>query len=172
MPRSRATPRISGAAGHAIALPDGSSIAAGGDAQVVAYVGHNRFMDLDHFAWPAPADTRVRGAIAIACHTAVYLQDTSVGRTRVPLLFTRDYLLASSAALEGAILALAHGGDFAAIRRGGAQGYATGGHKTLAHVFGAFTNPADRRWGTPGYDRAINAHARGLAAVTAGGSSP
>lgn len=163
---------LSGAAGHAVTLPDGSSIAAGGDAQVVAYVGHNRFMDLEHFAWRAPADTQPRGAIAIACHTAVYLQDRAVGPTRVPLLFTRDYLLASSAALEGAILALAHGGDYAAIRRGGAQGYATGGHKTLRHVFGAFTNPADPRWGTPGYDAAINAHARGLAAVTAGGSSP
>lgn len=158
---------LSGGPGRALALPDGTQLATGGAAQIVAYVGHNRFMDLDHFAWPTPADAQVRGAIAIACHTAVYLQDTAAGAARVPLLFTRDYLLASSAALEGAVLALARGGGYAAIRRGGAQGYATGGHKSLAHVFGAFTNPSDRRWGTPGYDADINAHARAQAAASA-----
>jgi hypothetical protein len=29
-------------------------------------------------------------------------------------------------------------------------------------VFGAFSNPADRRWRTPGYHDAINDHARRL----------
>ncbi|HVV88287.1 MAG TPA: hypothetical protein VHE35_34835 [Kofleriaceae bacterium] len=145
-----------------IVLPDGTRLAAGGDAHVVAYVGHNHLMDLDGYDWrglAARADPRPRGALAIACHTAVYVQDVVPGPSRVPLLFTRDFLLASSAALEGAVLALAAGGDYAAIRRGGAQGYATGGGKTLAHVFGAFSNPADRRWRTPGYSEAINAHA-------------
>jgi len=147
----------------ALALADGTRLAAGGDAHVVAYVGHNHLMDLDAFDWRAlatRADLRPRGALAIACHTAVYVQDVVPGPSRVPLLFTRDFLLASSAALEGAVLALATGGDYAAIRRGGAQGYATGGKKTLAHVFGAFTNPADRRWRTPGYHDAVNAHAQ------------
>lgn len=156
---------VHGRGGTAIALPDGTTLAAGGDAQLVAYVGHNRFMDLGAFDWDAlatGADSRPRGAIGIACHTAVYVQDVLPGPGRVPLLFTRDFLLASSAALEGAVLAFAAGGDYAAVRRGGAQGYATGGGKTLAHVFGAFTNPGDRRWGTPGYHAAVNAHARAL----------
>ena len=83
---------------------------------------------------------------AIACHTAAYMADEVPAAGRVPLFFTRDFLLASSAALEGAVLALAAGGDYAAIRRAGAQGYATGGKKPLARVLGAFTNPADRRW--------------------------
>lgn len=153
---------LHGLGATAIALPDGTRLAAGGDAQVVAYVGHNHLMDLSGFDWAAlaaRADSRPRGALAIACHTAVYVQDVVPGPARVPLLFTRDFMLASSAALEGAVLALAAGGDYAAIRRAGAQGYATGGKKTLAHVFGAFTNPADRRWRTPGYSAAINAHA-------------
>jgi hypothetical protein len=156
---------LHGLGGTAVALPDGTTLAAGGDAHVIAYVGHNHLMDLSSFDWAAlaaRADGRPRGAVAIACHTAVYVQDVVPGASRVPLLFTRDFLLASSAALEGAVLALAQGGDYAAIRRGGAQGYATGGKKPLARVFGAFSNPADRRWRTPGYHDAINAHARAL----------
>ena len=67
--------------------------------------------------------------------------------------------LASSAALEGAVVAFAKDGDYAAIRRGAAAGYADGGDKPLGRVFGAFSNPADKRWGTPGYSRAVNEHA-------------
>ena len=153
---------LHGLTSASLALPDGTTLAIGGGAHVIAYVGHNRLMDLPGFDWrgfAARGDATPRGAVAIACHTAVYVQDVVPGPTRVPLLFTRDFLLASSAALEGAVLALAGGGDYAAIRRGGAQGYATGGKKTLAHVFGAFSNPADRRWRTPGYSKPINAHA-------------
>lgn len=152
-----------GAHRQAVALPDGTSIAAGGDAHVVAYVGHNRLMDLVSFDWRAVAargDDVSRGVIAIACHTAPYMKDIVPGPRQVPLILTRDYMLASAAALEGAALAFARGGDYAAIRRGGAQGYADGGKKPLRRVFGAFTNPAHDRWDAPDYSRAIEAHAR------------
>jgi len=152
-----------GAHAQAIALPDGTTIAAGGDAHVVAYVGHNRLMDLATFDWRAVAkrgDDRSRGVVAIACHTAPYMQDVVPGPRQVPLMLTRDYMLASAAALEGTALAYARGGDYAAIRRGGAQGYADGGKKPLRRVFGAFSNPADGKWGTPDYSKAIEAHAR------------
>lgn len=151
-----------GAHAQAIALPDGTSIAAGGDAHIVAYVGHNRLMDLQSFDWRAIAkrgDDRPRGVVAIACHTAPYMQDVVPGARQVPLLLTRDFMLASAAALEGTTLAFARGGDYKAIRRGGAQGYADGGKKPLRRVFGAFSNPADPKWGTPGYSKPINAHA-------------
>ncbi|HVK72006.1 MAG TPA: hypothetical protein VM734_01745 [Kofleriaceae bacterium] len=153
---------LHGAHTRTVTLADGTTIAAGGDAHVVAYVGHNRLMDLDGFDWAAAAkrgDQRVRGAIAIACHTAVYLQDTVPGPRQVPLVMTRDFLFASSASLEGAVLAFAAGGDYAAIRRGAAAGYAAPSKKELRRVFGAFTNPADRKWGRPGYHKGINAHA-------------
>jgi hypothetical protein len=146
---------------HAITLADGTRIAAGGDSHIVAYVGHNHLMDLAAFDWAAldDDDARPRGAIAIACHTAVYMQDTVPSAQRVPLVMTRDFLLASSAALEGAVLGFARGGDYAAIRKGAAAGYAEGGDKPLRRVFGAFSNPADRRWGTPSYSRPLNQHA-------------
>jgi hypothetical protein len=66
--------------------------------------------------------------------------------SRVPLLFTRDFLMASAPSLEGAILAFAGGGHYAAIRRGAVAGYATGQGKPPSKVSGAFTNPSDRRW--------------------------
>ena len=71
-----------------IALPDGTTLAAGGDAHVVAYVGHNRLMDLATFDWAAIAargDQRSRGVIAIACHTAPYMQGVVPGPRQVPL---------------------------------------------------------------------------------------
>ncbi len=147
---------------HAVTLPDGTKIAAGGDAHIVAYVGHNHLMDLAAFDWQAVAkraDARPRGAIAIACHTAIYMQDIVPGPRQVPLVLTRDFLLASAAALDGAVLGFARGGDYAAIRKGAAAGYADGGDKPLARVFGAFSNPADKRWGKPSYSRGLNLHA-------------
>ena len=66
--------------------------------------------------------------------------------TRVPLLYTRDFLMASAPAFEGAVLAFARGGDYRAIRRGAAVGYARGGGRDVRRVQGAFTNPGDRRW--------------------------
>lgn len=159
-----------GAHAQAIALPDGTSLAAGGGAHVVAYVGHNRLMDLMRFSWAdaaARGDGVSRGVIAIACHTAPYMQDVVPGPHQVPLVLTRDYLLASAAALEGAVVAFARGGDYAAVRQGAIHGYADGGDKPVARVAGAFSNPADRRWGTPGYSSLVNLHAAAQCAASA-----
>jgi hypothetical protein len=143
-----------------LVLADGTTIAAGGDAHLVAYVGHNHLMDLAGFDWGArKGDATPRGMIAIACHTAVYMQDRVPGPTRAPLLLTRDFLYANAAALEGTVLAFASGGNYAAIRRGAAVTYAAGGKKDVKRVQGAFSNPADRRWGTPAGSEGIRVHA-------------
>ena len=137
---------LNGATHVSLRLSDGTLLAAGGDAQLVAWVGHNHLMDVERFDWAgaaARADGRPRGAIAIACHTAAYMRNDVPG---APLLLTRDFLYANAAALEGAVLAFAAGGDYTAIRRGAAAGYAEGGKKPFARVLGAFTNPGDRRW--------------------------
>jgi hypothetical protein len=150
---------LHGATHQTLRLPDGTVLATGGDAQIVAWVGHNHLMDVAGFDWAgarARGDQRARGSIAIACHTAVYLQDVVPG---APLLLTRDYLYANAAALEGTVLAFATGGDYAAIRRGAAATYAAGGGKQLSRVQGAFSNPADRRWGTPAGSSGVRLHA-------------
>ena len=46
-----------------------------------AWAGHNRLMDLEPYAWPAPSSS-AKGAIAIACHTAAYMQASVPAPTR------------------------------------------------------------------------------------------
>lgn len=117
----------------------------GSTAQIVAFVGHNRLMDLDTFEWPAPG-TETTGTIAIACHTASYMKRDVPAPTRVPLLMTNDYLFSNAAPLEASVLAFARGGDYAQIRRDAATAYAGVRKREVKHIIGAFTNPADRRW--------------------------
>jgi hypothetical protein len=136
---------VSGGAARTIQLDDTSTLAAGGAAQIVAYVGHNRLMDLDTYAWPTPG-AAVQGTIAIACHTAVYLEDALAGDTRVPLLMTRDLLFSNAAPLEAAVLAFASGGDYASIRLDATTAYAGVQKETVVRMYGVFSNPADRRW--------------------------
>lgn len=136
---------ISGEGSRTITLVDTSTLEAGGAAQIVAWVGHNRLMDLAPFQWPAPGKA-TKGTIAIACHTAAYMEDNVPSATRVPLLMTRDFLFANAAPLEAAVLAFASGGSYAKIRLDAATAYAGIREREVKHVFGAFTNPADKRW--------------------------
>jgi hypothetical protein len=137
---------LSGGPAVPIELPDGTTLAAGGAARLVAYVGHNRLMDVGHpYAWPA-AGTARRGMIAIACHTAAYMQPLVPAPTRVPLLLVRDFLFSNAAPLEGAVLAFARGEGFAGIRRDAAAGYAAVQQREVRRVAGAFTNPASAHW--------------------------
>jgi len=136
---------ISGGATRTIKLADGTALDAGGAAQLVAWVGHNRLMDLESFDWPEPSTTR-KGTIAIACHTAAYMEESVSASTRVPLLMTRDFLFANAAPLEAAVLAFASGGTYAKIRVDAATAYAGVQKRPVAKIAGAFTNPADRRW--------------------------
>ena len=136
---------ISGGATRTVKLDGGGTLEGGGAAQLVAWVGHNRLMDLASFDWPKPAAAK-QGTIAIACHTAAYMEESVPGSTRVPLLMTRDFLFANAAPLEAAVLAFARGGSYAAIRGDAATAYAGVQKRPVAKIAGAFTNPADRRW--------------------------
>ena len=111
-----------------------------GEARVVAYVGHNGWMDRDELAWPTTRAGKVRGFIAVACLTRDYLQRALSSDAHVPLLLTRDLLFAGSHALDGAITAFARGGSAADIRLAASRAYATGEHKPLARVRSLFTN--------------------------------
>jgi hypothetical protein len=117
----------------------------GTTAQLVAFVGHNRLMDVGEFKWPDPGED-VKGMIAIACDTAPYMKKQVSSATRVPLLMTSDLLFANAAPLEGAVLAFARGGGYSQIRNDAATSYAGVRKRPVAKVIGAFTNPADRRW--------------------------
>jgi hypothetical protein len=151
-----------GGAARTIKLGDGTAIAAGGAAQIVAWVGHNRLMDLERFDWPGPA-AAAKGIVAIACSTAPYMQQLSAA-TRVPLLMTRDLLFANAAPLEAAVLAYVAGGGFAQIRHDATSAYAEIQRSAYQHVSGLFSNPSDTRWpraSVPSSPRALPSAASG-----------
>lgn len=140
---------LSGQDERALELPGQSpqmTVHAGGAAHLVAYSGHNRLMDLEPYAWPAPGKQAI-GAIAVACLTASYMETAVPAATRVPLLMTRDFLFANAAPVEAVVLAFARGGGYREMRREAAEAYAGVQKKEARRVLGAFTNPADRRWG-------------------------
>jgi hypothetical protein len=135
---------------RAIPLSDGEELLAGGAARLIAWVGHNRMMDV-------PVDWNVyvhagesarfrKGALAVACYSAEYLRKAVPAPTRVPLLMTTNFVMASSAAMEGSVMAFLGGQDLLGIRMAGAIGYATGQRRPVERVRSAFTNPSDRRW--------------------------
>jgi hypothetical protein len=136
---------VSGKGTRELVLADKSKLSAGGAAQIVAFVGHNRLMDLDSFTWPEPG-TVVKGAIAIACDTAPYMKKQVSAATRVPLLMTSDLLFANASPLEAAVLAFATGGGYAEIRKDAATAYANIQEVEVKRVWGTFTNPSDKRW--------------------------
>ena len=136
---------VSGKGTRDLTLADHTKLAAGGAAQLVAFVGHNRLMDLDTFTWPEPGKV-TKGAIAIACDTAPYMKEQVSAATRVPLLMTSDLLFANAAPLEAAVLAFATGGGYADIRKDAATAYAKIQEVPVKRVWGTFTNPSDKRW--------------------------
>lgn len=137
-----------------VELADGTVVRAGGAAHIVAYVGHNGWMDVDSYTWPkgshggaaetAPMPTK--GTIAVACITADYLAKDVVSQARVPLLMTRTLLFAGAHSFEGAVSAFARARSLARIRRAAISAYADGQGKRTSQVGSAFTNPSDRRW--------------------------
>lgn len=110
------------------------------DARIVAYVGHNGWMDRDTLVWPRTSSRRSKGFIAVACLTRDYLLAPLASATQVPLLLTRELLFAGSHALDGAIAAFAAGGTRSDIRRAASRAYADGESKPLARVQRLFTN--------------------------------
>ncbi len=137
---------LSGGPARPLTLDDGTKLQAGGAAQLVSWVGHNRLMDsAEAYAWPASGKD-VKGTLFVACHTARYIEDTVVGPTRVPLLATRDFLFSNAAPFEAALLAFTSGEGYARMREVAVVAYAAVQKQPARKLGGIFSNPADRRW--------------------------
>jgi hypothetical protein len=121
-----------------------------GSAHLVAWAGHNRFMDLPTYDFArvrgGTSASRRAGAIMLACKTEPYLRGPLAEGAIVPLLLTRDFVFPGAFALDGALTAFASGGSLAEIRLRAAQAYAKEQRKELTRVQSVFTNPSDRRW--------------------------
>lgn len=137
---------------RSVDLPDGTKLEAGGRAHLVAWIGHNRMMDLEipelrHLLIRFDScTTQPKGMIAVACKTGSYLGRHVSSPQRVPLLLTDSLLFAGTHAFEGAARAFLHGSSLAEIRSAGAASYAEGQGKSIAHVNSAFVNPTAKNW--------------------------
>ena len=105
-----------------------------GPAPLVAYIGHDRWMDVD-FAWPRGEPVDVKGAFVLACKTGELV---GPHLRAVPLVLTNDFVFASAPAFERALVKFVEGGDAASVREAAAQGYADGEGKAVAKVRSAF----------------------------------
>jgi len=112
---------------------------------VVAFVGHDRFMDKEPYDFPKRDRGPAKGMIMVAYASADYLRAIS-GDERVPLLLTADLLFAGAHSFDGAVRAFAVGDTFAGVRLAAARAYADGERKPLGRVLTLFTNPGDPRW--------------------------
>ncbi len=138
--------QLAGKQPQELTLEDGTKLEVGGAAQVVAYVGHNGWMDID-FDWSKrPHGGSAKGSIAIACMTADYLAEPMQDEHIAPLLMTTSLMFAGAHSFEGAVSALAQGQSLKELRRAAAQNHAKGQGRPFARVLGAFTNPSDGRW--------------------------
>jgi hypothetical protein len=136
---------VSGGPARVVELDDHTTLSAGGAAQLVSWVGHNRLMDVDKYSWPKPG-AKVTGTIAIACHTAAYMEAEVSASTRVPLLMTRDLLFSNAAPFEAVLLAFVEGAGYARMRADATAAYAGVQKRPVEKMRGVFTNPSDRRW--------------------------
>src|SRR5262249_4247335 len=106
-----------------------------GTAPLVAYIGHDRWMDRDDFRWPTDEPRDIKGAFVLACKTGEYV---GPHLRAVPLVLTNDFVFASAPAFERALVAFAQGANLRLIREAAAQGYADGEGKPVARVRSAF----------------------------------
>jgi len=138
-----------GSAKRTFVANDGTRIAAGGAAHVVAYVGHNGWMDVEEYDFASAqrlSHAKTKGTIAVACMTAPYLAGPVASPRRVPLLMTTSLLFAGAHSFEGAVTSFARGQPLRSVRNAAARSYAAGQGKPTLRVRGDFTNPSDRRW--------------------------
>ena len=137
---------------RSVPLPTGGALQAGGQAHLVAWIGHNRMMDLELpelrqlLLRTDGCTTQPKGMIAVACRTGSYLGRYVSAEQRVPLLLTDSLLFAGTHAFEGAARAFISGGTLADIRAAAAKSYAEGQGKPVAQVNSAFVNPTHKHW--------------------------
>jgi hypothetical protein len=117
MSAGRASARIEAKRGDAAI-----ALAAGGGAQLVAFVGHDGLMD---FEVPAPArgEGPARSAIVLACSSKAYFSEHLARAGAHPLLLTTGLMAPEAYTLDAALRAWARGEPSANVREAAAQAY-------------------------------------------------
>jgi len=113
------------AAGHApVNVSIGNMQAAfGGAADLIAYVGHDGLMDFAAPAAKAPANSKERRTIILACISQRYFREPVRSTGASPLLWTTGLMAPEAYTLEAALSAWVGGADDAAVREKAAAAY-------------------------------------------------
>jgi hypothetical protein len=83
--------------------PQGFSLAAGGGANLVAYVGHEGFMDFQLPTLPSGKDSAPRPAIVLACLSKSYFAEALHAAGAQPLVWTTGLMAPEAYTLKSAI---------------------------------------------------------------------
>jgi hypothetical protein len=97
---------ISGASNDIVFLSDGNqkiTVNIGGNANLIAYVGHNGLMDFQLKQLPVKRDNRIRESIILACLSKLYFLDAVNSAGAKPLLWTTGLIAPEAYTLENAI---------------------------------------------------------------------
>ena len=116
------------AGGEGMTLPlDGTdTIRAGGEAHLIAYVGHNGLMEFRPDRYPAADTTRPpRSALALACASKPYLLQPLQYAGAHPLLLTTNLMAPEAYSLDAAIAGFVAGKKTDAIHTDVAKAYNT-----------------------------------------------
>lgn len=105
-------------------------------------------MDYTDYPWPRVllSHSAPKGAIAIACYSEDYLRPALEHAGHVPLVLTKDFVMASGAPLIGALNELLDGGDLLAQRKAATAEYARGQNKDAAKISRVFRNASSPHW--------------------------
>lgn len=115
------------AGGHAAGamVVDGGSVATGGGADLIAYIGHDGLMDFAAPAAKAPANAEARRTIILACISQRYFREPVRSSGATPLLWTTGLMAPEAYTLEAAVNTWLAKGDDAAVREAAAVAYNT-----------------------------------------------
>lgn len=107
----------------ALHLPEGD-VAAGGQAHVVAFVGHDGLMDFAPPALEAGSAAPARAAAVLACASRPYFTDLLERAGAAPLLLTTGLMAPEAYSLEAAVRSWFETGEAPAARTAAANAYA------------------------------------------------
>ncbi len=106
-------------------VPTPVGLAAGGDAHLVVFVGHNGLMDFPPPGRPSPrAGAPARAAAVLACASRPYFLDLLRTGGARPLLLTTGLMAPEAYVLDAAVTAFARGDTDAGVREAAAAAYA------------------------------------------------
>jgi hypothetical protein len=101
----------------------GDSIACGGKADLLGYIGHNGFMDFELKTTYAPKDSLTREAIILGCRSEYFFKPYLAQTGAKPLLWTTGLMAPEAYSLAAAMDGWIHKKDKPAIHEAAAQAY-------------------------------------------------